>query len=138
WTVHPLVAEMGRARSDGAAAIGRMTDWFVEGLDPGIDAHDVAHGPRWARVRTEFAALTAWLPMVPEAQLSRVVTVGSRFAIREGPFDAWQRFCERALSVLREPAARSHAFFILVYVAQKAGDLDRAFSAAQEKVAFDR
>jgi hypothetical protein len=137
WTLHPLIAEMGRRRSDGKAALGRMTDWFVDRLDPAIDTHDVAHGPRWAEIRTEVAALTAWLPVVPEADLSRTVIVASRFAIREGPFDAWQRFCERALGVLREPNARSHALFVLVHVAQKAGDLDRAFSAAQEKVAFD-
>lgn len=138
WAMHPLLAEIGRDRSDGAAALGRMTEWFVARLEPAVDASGVAHGPRWAEVLAEIAGLVAWLPVVPHEALSRVVLVSSRFAIRFGPFDAWQHFCERALPVLRDPAVRSEALLTLADVAESAGDLDRALSVAQEKVALDR
>lgn len=138
WTVHPLLAEMLRSRAPGGDALGRMTDWFVERLDAAIDSNGVGTGPRWPAVRGERAALVAWLPMVLEGDIGRVEQMGCRFAMRHGPFVAWQRFCERALTVLHEPSARSSALFTLGHVALSAGDLDRALSAVQEKAGLDR
>jgi tetratricopeptide (TPR) repeat protein len=138
WTIHPLLAEIARTRADGGAVLGRMTDWFVERLDPAINASGVGGGPRWFEVRDEVAALVSWLPMVPYADLFRVALVGSRFAIRHGPFGPWQRFCEKALAVLEEAHARSDVLFTLSHVAQSAGDVDHALRAAQAKLALDR
>ncbi len=138
WTVHPLLAEMGRTRANGEAALARMTEWFVERLDPAIDENGVVQGPRWHEVRDETAALVSWLPMVRDADLARVARAGSRFALRHGPFAVWQRFCERALTCCQEPRDRSNVLFTLGDVARSAGDLNRALSAAEEKAALDR
>ena len=138
WTIHPLLAEIARTRADGGAALGRMTDWFVERLDPAINPSGVGGGLRWFEVRDEGAALVSWLPVVPYADLFRVARVGARFAIRHGPFLPWQRFCEHALAVLKEAHACSDVLFTLSHVAQSAGDIDRALKAAQAKLALDR
>lgn len=138
WTLHPLLAEMGRLKTNAEAVFDRMTEWFVARLKPDIDDRGVVRGPRWAEVQDETAALVAWLPAVRESDLERIERAGSQFAMRHGPFVAWQRFCERSLTQLQEPRARSNVLFTLGYVASSAGDLDRALEAAKQKVTLDR
>ena len=55
-------------------------------------------GQRWSELHDESAALTEWLGQVPEGERVRIERAGSRYAIRNGPFHAWVRFCEEMLA----------------------------------------
>jgi hypothetical protein len=132
--LHPLVAELGRSRSDRNAAIARMTERFCERLpEPGE-----GEAWRWNEVHAEAMALLEWLPQVPAAERARVLRAGSWFAINTGPFHAWRRFCEGMLVATLDDAARSNVLWTLGQVALRGGDPDRALAAAEEKRDLDR
>ncbi len=142
--MHPLLAEWLQARSESraraapAAVVERMTDWFLARLPARSGEEQDRQGRDWQEVHRETPALLAWLPTVPESQLARVERAGSRYAIRCGPFAAWETYCERSLAVIEDPAVRSHLLWTLGNVAWRAGNLSRARSAAEEQEATDR
>jgi hypothetical protein len=58
FRLHPLLADLGRARAKKDRVIARMTEWFVERLPAGGEDQ----GRRWREVHDETAALIEWLP----------------------------------------------------------------------------
>jgi tetratricopeptide (TPR) repeat protein len=131
--LHPLLAELGRARADREATIARMTNWFCERLPEAAGLEG-----RWTEVHAETASLLDWLPLVPEEERTGVERAGSWFAINSGPFHAWLRFCEAMLSGNLDDAARSGVLWTLGQVALSAGLPDRALAVANEKQALDK
>ncbi|QLH38847.1 MAG: hypothetical protein HWD60_07760 [Defluviicoccus sp.] len=134
FRLHPLLAELGRSRADGTAAIARMTDWFCARLPEPSDGEQW----RWNEVHVETPALLDWLGHVPAAERVRVERAGSWFAINTGPFHAWLRFCEAALAGELDDEERSNVLWTLGQVALRAGLPDRALAAAEEKREVDR
>jgi tetratricopeptide (TPR) repeat protein len=110
-----------------------MTEWFVARLPAGAEDQ----GRRWHDIGEEIAALAEWLTQVSPAQCMRVAQAGMRYATRNGPFHAWLRFCEEALTGEIADAERSDLLWILVQVALSGGFPDRALAAAREKRELD-
>lgn len=138
WCLQPLLAEILHKRADPADdRVGRTTDWFVARLDAPAGASPADRNALWAEVERERDALAAWLAEVRPADCLRVMRAGSVFVSRNGPFAAWLAFAERALAAA-DPAARPETLGLLTRVALRAGALDRAESAAREKLALDR
>ncbi len=134
FRLHPLLAELLRSRAEREAALARMTEWFLARLPQGGDDQ----GRRWQEIHDEVAALTEWLAQIPPADRVRVERAGSRYAIRNGPFHAWLRFCEEALAGESDDAHRSDFLWTLGQVALRGGLPDRALAAAEEKRDLDR
>ena len=133
FRLHPLLAELGRARAKKDAAIARMTGWFVERLPAGGEDQ----GQRWQDVYDETAALIEWLGQVPAAERRQIVEAAMQYATRAGPFHAWMRFCEEALPEEQDEGARSNLMWVLVQVALRSGLPDRALAVAQQKQELD-
>jgi hypothetical protein len=133
FRLHPLLAELGRARADKDAAIARMTEWFAARLPYGGEDQ----GRCWQEVQDETAALIEWLPQVPGPDRARVERAGSWFAIIAGPFHAWLRFCDNTLAGDLSDEGRSHFLWTLGNVALRGGLPDRALAAAEEKRELD-
>ena len=98
FRLHPLLAELGRARANTNAAIA---GWFVARLPAGGEDQ----GRRWDEIQAETAALIEWLPQVKPDERGRVERAGSWFAMINGPFHSWLRFCEDALASERSDVA---------------------------------
>jgi tetratricopeptide (TPR) repeat protein len=141
WRLHPLVAELLRSRhgeEEARRTFNRMTQWFVERLPELPYGQEEEMGRRWKEVQAETEALTAWLARVPPDQRVKVEGAGSWQAINIGPFYAWGSFCEEMLIDSLTEAERSHVLWTLSCVSHRAGMLDRALAAAQEKAKLDR
>ena len=134
FRLHPLLAELVRARADGEAAFSRTTEWFIARLPEGGEEQ----GQRWREVGEEIAALSGWLAQVLPADRVRVERAGSRYAISNGPYHAWLRFCEDALAGENSDEDRSNFLWTLGQVASSGGLPDRALAAAEEKRDLDR
>ena len=133
FRLHPLLAELGRKGTDGAAVLARITEWFCERLP----MRPTEATNRWNEVHAETAALLDWLQQVPPSDRQTVERAGSRFAINTGPFHAWRLFCETALSSDPDDAGRSNVLWTLGNVALRGGDLDAALRFAREKRDLD-
>jgi tetratricopeptide (TPR) repeat protein len=110
-----------------------MTEWFVTRLPEGGEDQ----GSRWREVGEEFAALTEWLALVPSTDRVRVERAGSRYAIGNGPYHAWLRFCEEALAGESSGVHQSNFLWTLGQTARSGGLPDRALAAAEEKAKLD-
>lgn len=131
FRLHPLLAEAG-AKDAGDAVLSRMTDWFCERLP-----RDGGQGRRWGDIHAELAALLDWLTRVPASERVRVERAGSRFAITNGPYHAWLRFCDEALRDDLTDEQRSNLLWTLGNVAWRGGLAERALKAAEEKRTVD-
>ncbi|MFO1120199.1 MAG: hypothetical protein U1E38_08955 [Rhodospirillales bacterium] len=131
FRLHPLLAEVG-AKDAGDAVLARMTDWFCARLP-----RDGDQGGRWRDIHAEPAALIDWLTRVPASERVRIERAGSRFAITNGPYHAWLRFCEDTLRLGLTDDQRSDLLWTLGNVAWHGGLADRALKAAEEKRAVD-
>ena len=127
FRLHPLLAELGRARARNDPVIDRMTGWFLERLPAGGEDQ----GRRWGEVHDETAVLIEWLPQVPAAERRQIVEAAMRYATRGGPFHAWLRFCEEALAEEQDKGARSNLMWVLVQVALRSGLLCLALADAR-------
>jgi tetratricopeptide (TPR) repeat protein len=137
FRLHPLLAELLRTRAEAGPALARTTEWFLARLPERPPGEEAAQGRAWAEVQAETPALVEWLRAVPADDLPRVERAGSWFAIHCGPFRAWADLCERGLRSTDDPKQRSGFLWTLGNVAMRAGDLDRALAAAQEKLQTD-
>jgi len=131
FRLHPLLAEVG-AKDAGDAVLSRITNWFCERLPREGD-----QGRRWGDIHAEPAALIDWLTRVPASERVRVERAGSRFAITNGPYHAWLRFCEDTLRLDLTDDQRSDLLWTLGNVAWRGGLADRALKAAEEKRTVD-
>jgi tetratricopeptide (TPR) repeat protein len=127
--LHPLLAELVRPRADKDAVTARITEWFVARFPGGGEEQ----GRRWGEIQEEIAALTEWLTRVPPADRVRVERAGALYAILNGPFHAWLRFCEEALIGNSSDEDRSKFLWTLGNVAFSGGMPDRALAAAREQ-----
>jgi tetratricopeptide (TPR) repeat protein len=134
FRLHPLLAELVRLRTDKDAAFARMSEWFIARLPEGGEDQ----GPRWHEIHEEIAALTEWLPRVPSSDRARVERAGSRYAIGNGPYHAWLRFCAEAVAGDIGEDERSNILWTLGNVALRGGVPDIALAAAEEKRELDR
>ncbi len=134
WRLHPLLAELIRGDADSDTVLGRMTEWFVARLPEGGDDQ----GRRWNELHEEGAALTEWLGRVPEGERVRVERAGSMYAMHNGPYHAWLRFCEEMLAGGIGDAERSNVLWTLGNVAHQGGLPERAMEVAGEKRTLDR
>ncbi len=137
WSLHPLLAELLRGKGDGRGLQG-MTEWFVARLPQLKAGQEDEQGKRWGEVHQEREALVSWLAQVPADQAARVERAGSRYAIQCGPYMPWVACCERLLGGSEDPETRSNARWTLSEVAHRAGLLDRALRAAEDKGREDR
>jgi hypothetical protein len=133
YRLHPLLADLVRPRVDKDTAFSRITDWFVARLPEGGEDQ----GQRWREIGSEIAALTEWLARVPPTDRVRVERAGSFYAMLNGPFHAWLRFCEEAVTGKSSDEDRSSFLWTLGKVAFNGGMPDRALAAAREKRELD-
>ena len=133
YRLHPLLAELVRSQADKTAALARMTEWFVALLRQGGDDQDA----RWRELGEEFTALTEWLAQIPPTERVRVERAGSLYAMLNGPFHTWLRFCEAALAEEVSDENRSNFLWTLGKVALSGGLPDRALTAAREQRELD-
>jgi len=133
FRLHPLLAEWGRRQAPQQAVLVRMTGWFCERLPKPA----TGEAARWNEVHAEIISLIEWLPQVPAEERVAVERAGSQFAIDCGPYAAWLHFCERMLAGQLSGEQQSNALWTLAAVACKAGQPDRAFTAAQTKRDID-
>src|SRR5271155_2388937 len=134
FRLYPLLAELVRPRTDGDAAFARTTEWFVACLPLGGEDQ----GRRWHEIQEEITALTEWLPQVPPSDRVRADRASSRYAVLNGPYHAWLRFCEEALIGEDSHVNRSNFLWTMSNVALSGGLPDRALAAAEEKRSLDR
>jgi tetratricopeptide (TPR) repeat protein len=134
FRLHPLLAELVRSRADKDMAFARITEWFVARLPEGGEDQ----GRRWHEINQEIAALTAWLAQIPPSDRVCVERAGSGYAMTNGPFHGWLRFCEEALLRETSDKDRSNFLWTLGNVARWGGLLDRALDAAKKKYELDR
>ncbi|WP_245678597.1 hypothetical protein [Chondromyces crocatus] len=141
WRVHPLLAERLREDSDGREVLSRMTEWFIERLQPTHAKEQAPQGQRWPEVHAEHEALAFWLMQVLERSPEDVVRVeraGSEYAIHAGQSHAWESFLTRALDTHEDANARSNLLWTLAHVAMRGGELEKALNVAAEKERIDR
>ncbi|HET9209251.1 MAG TPA: tetratricopeptide repeat protein, partial [Thermoanaerobaculia bacterium] len=142
YRLHPLLAELLRAESgeEGAErAHARMTDWFCARLPELPAGQEEEQRKLWHEIQIETGALTRWLAEIREKREGvRVESTSSWFAILNGPFHAWQSFCEKLLQRPLKARERSDVLWTLSQVALRSGDLDRAAAAARDKAKLDR
>lgn len=134
YRIHPLLAELGRLRTDRDSIIERMTIWFVSRLSENGDER----GSRWREVDEEVAALVQWLALVPPSERSWIARASGRYANANGPYHAWVRFCEEVLATETTDDQRSIILWTLANVAHYCGLFDLVISSAQEKCELDR
>lgn len=134
FRLHPLLAETGRTAGGGEDVLSRITGWFCERL-PGRRGDQ---GQRWSEIHGEIGALVEWLGQVAAADRVRVGQAGGRFAITNGPYYAWLRFCEETLRGALSEDERSEVLWTLGNVAWRAGLAERALKAADGKRVLDR
>ena len=79
-----------------------------------------------------------WLAQIPPADRVRVERAGNWYAMLNGPYHAWLRFCEEALAAETDDAHRSNFLWTLGQVALRGGLPDRALAAAEEQRDLDR
>jgi len=138
WSLHPLLAEFLRLKVRGDEGWLRgMSAWFLERL-PEHQGQEDEQGRCWKEIQAEFEALVQWLDRVPPSEAAQVEQVGSEYASLNGPFSTWLAFCERLLKSTEDEKIRSNALWTLGKVAFRAGLMERAFAAAQEKEKLDR
>ena len=130
YRLHPLLAELVRGASERRHG---------SGPDDRMVCRASARGRRRPgaaveRTARRGAALTEWLGQVPEVDRVRVVRAGSQYAIRNGPYHAWLRFCEETLAGGLGEADRSDVLWTLGNVALRGGLPDRALAAAERKI----
>jgi TIR domain len=133
FRLHPLLADLVRSRADREAASAHMTEWFVARLPEGGEDQ----GRRWGEVGEEVAAMAEWTAQVSPAQRVRVARAGMLYATINGPYHAWLRFCDEALTNELADAERSTILWILTQVALRGGIADRALAAAKERHQLD-
>ena len=133
FRLHPLLAELVRNRADKDAAFFRITEWFLARLPEGGEDQ----GLRWREVSEEIAALIEWLARVSPADRARVGRTSMRYAVINGPFHAWVRFCDEGLNSELAAADRSIMLWILTQAALRGGIADRALVAARERRELD-
>ncbi len=141
WRLHSLLAELLRARgaAERAAVVhARLSEWFCSRLPKLPAGREAEQGRRWREVQLERGALVAWLDEVVPEEGVAVERAGARFAETNGPFHAWMRFCERLLHQPLAESERSDALYTLGQVAVRAGELERAAAAAQDKRRLDQ
>jgi tetratricopeptide (TPR) repeat protein len=116
----------------------RLTAWFSARLP---EPQDDDYTP-WHILNRETAALLWWLDNTAEfdtATLADIERAASLYAIQNGPYAAWQKFCHNLLQ--REDISdeqRSDALWTLCQTAHRAGDLDAALRHAEKKAALDK
>lgn len=135
--LHPLIAEFLRSRPapDAATVLQRLGGWFMRRLP---ETDNEAQGQAWAECWAEVEALTHWLGVVPlEAGLT-AERAGRVFAVRNGPYAAWQSFCERLIGLTGEPTHHSNLWWTLSRTAFHAGDLTQALRAAEARWELER
>jgi 3',5'-cyclic AMP phosphodiesterase CpdA/tetratricopeptide (TPR) repeat protein len=135
--LHPLLAEFLRALplADAAEVRHRMGAWFLERLP---ETGDDRQGQAWGEVWSEFDALAFWLQHLPMEAAVVAERAGSQFAIQQGPYGAWQAFCQRLLEISTQDDVRSNVLFTLAAVATRAGDPNAALHAAHTKLDLER
>ncbi len=135
WRIHAMLAEFLRERAETAVRT-RLDDWFLQRLpEPSDDDYS-----GWHELNDESAALVDWLQQADgdSAALSRIERAGSWYAMHNGPYLSWGYFCQRLLSCSDlEQAQRSGALWTLCQTAHRAGDIELAQQAAEEKAALD-
>ena len=104
----------------------------MHGLPEGGD-----QGQRWHEIGEEIAAWSDWLAQIPPTDHVRIASAGMRYATHNGPYLAWLRFCEEALTGEIVDSERSDILWITVQVMLRGGLPDRAFAAAKEKRELD-
>ena len=139
WCLQPLLGELLRGRAKRSAErTERTTAWFLPRMATPPGGSTAASGARWAEVDLERDALAAWLAELPAAEALRVQQAAVDFAVGNGPCAAWLACADRMAAAASTPEARGVALGLLCQVALRAGALDRAEQAAQEKVRLDR
>jgi tetratricopeptide (TPR) repeat protein len=138
WRIHPLVAEFLRHQPGAADGFARLGEWFLSRLPKLGLGQEQEQGQRWKEIHQEAEALVDWLARVPKEDFFRVERAGTMYARINGPYAAWMAFCERALKSSLSDKARSSLLWTLCQVAYRGGALDRALSAAEEKLRLDR
>ena len=133
WSMHPLIAEMGRGRSDEGAVSARMTEWFLSRLPQSSKSDPRPQGERWAELHAETVSLMEWLRRVAPDAMVEVQQAGSWYATSSGPFFAWAAFCERVLVAHDDWVVHAHVLGTLGSLARNAGDLDRALEVARQQ-----
>ncbi|PWV58850.1 metallophosphoesterase [Plasticicumulans acidivorans] len=133
--LHPLLAQWLRTDTE-AAVVQRMTEWFCARL-PEQPEHAELQGKQWRAIQQESAALVHWLARVPAADAVRVERAGVAYAQLNGPFAAWQTFCETQLGCVGSEEEHSNLLLTLSNMAFRSGDLSRALTAAREKCGLD-
>jgi tetratricopeptide (TPR) repeat protein len=113
--------------ADVEPAHKRWAAWFLERLP-----EQEGQGRAWGEVCTEYPALIEWLSGLPSERIASVANTGHRFALACGPYGSWSALCERGLEVPLEPPWKSALLWSLGDLSRRAGDLDRALTAAQE------
>jgi hypothetical protein len=132
--LHPLLAEFVRSAADQPAALDCMTEWFITRLPQGKEDD---RGQRWGAINEELATLTGWLEQVPAANRVRVEEAGRWYAVHNGPFHAWVRFCDEMITGTLDDTLRSNVLWTLGNAALAGGLLDQALAAAKDKRDLD-
>lgn len=139
WSVHPLLGELLRERDgEDAQWMQGMTRWFLKRLPDLPYAQHKEQGKRWTEISQEGNALVSWLGQMPLEDTLMVARWSQGYAIQNGPFSVWMKFCERMLATTEVPDVQSAALWILCNVAFRAGLNDRALAAAQKKIQVDK
>jgi tetratricopeptide (TPR) repeat protein/calcineurin-like phosphoesterase family protein len=138
WRIHPLVAEFLRHQPGAAEGFTRLGEWFLSRLPELGAGQEQEQGRRWTELHQEAEALVDWLARVSQEDFVRVEQAGTGYARINGPYAAWVAFCERALKSSLSTEERSSVLWTLGQVAYRGGALDRAFSAAEEKLRLDQ
>lgn len=139
WSIHPLLAELLRARvSQDAQWMQRMTEWFLERLPEPEYARPERQQNRWKAIGLEREALVTWLASMPRSDAMLISRPSCVYAWINGPFSAWMVFFKRVLEETEDPEVQSDVLLALSGITKKLGLLDDALKAAQRKVQLDQ
>ena len=164
WQVHPLLAEYLRAEATAEADSIKqhLNQWFMSRLPEPKFAPiphyskfqrfiawllrrnlSIAHKTplsyqAWHELNAEQEALSEWLAYVPIEQGVAVERAGSKYAIRNGSGVTWLQFCQKILKTSLTDSERSNALWTATHCAERCGDLDNAYSFAEEQAKLDQ
>jgi hypothetical protein len=82
--------------------------------------------------------LSEWLAYLPIEQGVAVERAGSKYAIQNGSGVTWLQFCQKLLKTPLTDSERSNVLWTSTYGAERCGDLDTAYSFAEEKAQLDQ